>query len=608
MSTKPLLALYAAAPRRGVTLAALVATLMAGPALAQSDAMATVPATPARSPAPPVADPSATPSQSMVINLIHLLVKQGVITQQAADGLVKQAEDEAIQARVAASAPSSALNLPPPAPGVVRVPYVPQVVRNEIRDEIKQDVMAQAQAEGWANKNIIPSWINRIEWSGDLRFRDQFNFYSPNNIQPYIDFQSFNSKGPTDINSVTNPNGLPFLNTTTNRLDQLEILAHLGMKATISDLVSVTVRLATGQDDSPQFNGQLLGNDFGKKDIWVDQAYIALTPAKWATLDFGRMPDPFLRTDLVFDDYTNFEGASFSLNHEFGPKGLQLFGNGGAFPLDYVNNNFPTDAGVKEGDQTKWLFAGQVGATFQPSPSSWLVTGAVAYYAYQNIEGRLSAPCELFNGNTQCNTDWSAPSFMQKGNTLFLIRQIVPNPNSPLNYAQPQYVGLAYGYDLLDVNTVFEAPLFSDLRFQLKGDFVKNLAYDPHAVLSNPLTQPVNNYDACASNSSPDCLGPYHSGNNAWMIRATVGDLLPHTRGDWNVSAGYKYIEPDAVLDAFNNPNFHLGGTNAKGYFIFANYYFANNAWMTARWYSANQVFGPPLLIDVLQLELSTRF
>ena len=39
MSTKPLLALYAAAPRRGVTLAALVATLMAGPALAQNDAV-----------------------------------------------------------------------------------------------------------------------------------------------------------------------------------------------------------------------------------------------------------------------------------------------------------------------------------------------------------------------------------------------------------------------------------------------------------------------------------------------------------------------------------------------------------------------------------------
>jgi hypothetical protein len=610
MITNPLMALKSVAPRGGVCLATIVATLVAGPVLAQSDAMATAPAAPAA--APPSTDASATPSQSMVINLIHLLVKQGVITQTAADALIKQAEDEASQARMAAaSAPPAAPTLPPPAPGVVRVPYVPQVVRNQIRDEIKQDVMAQAQAEGWANKNVIPEWINRIEWSGDVRFRDQFLFYGKNNVQPYINFQAFNANGPTQVNSNVLPYAIPFLNTTTNRLDQMEILAHIGMKAKVSDAVSVTVRLATGADNSPQFTGQLFGSDFGKKDIWLDQAFIALTPVTWGAAYLGRMPDPFLRTDLVFDDYTNFEGAAISLNHDVGPRGLQFFGTGGAFPVDYSNSNFPTDAGVKEDLHTKWLYGAQVGASYQPGPSSWSVKGAVAYYAYENIKGQPSAPCALYaaSNNTQCSTDWSAPSFMQKGNTLFLIRQIIPDPSNPLNYAEPQLVGLSYGYDLLDVNTVFEMPLFSDTRFQLKGDFVRNLAYDPHTVLSNPLTQPVNNYGACPVTPAPsNCIGPYESGNNAWLIRATIGNILPHTRGDWNVSAGYKYIEPDAVLDAFNDPNFHYGGTNARGYFIFANYYFANNAWMTAKWYSANQVDGPPLAIDLLQLELNTRF
>jgi hypothetical protein len=608
MNTSPIFALEPIAPRRGVTLAALVATLMAGPVLAQSQPMATAPSSAAAM--TPASDPSVTPSQSMVVNLIHLLVKQGVITQTAADALMKQAQEEATQAQMAsASAPPSGAALPPPAAGVVRVPYVPQIVRNQIRDEIKQDVMAQAQAEGWASKNLIPDWINRITWSGDVRFRDQFLFYGRNNVQPYIDFQSFNSKGPTEVNSNINPNAIPFLNTTTNRTDQLEVLAHIGMQAKISDAVSVTVRLATGADNSPQFTGQLLGNDFGKKDIWLDQAYIALTPVTWGAAYFGRMPDPFLRTDLVFDDYTNFEGAALSLNHDFGPDGLQFFGTGGAFPVDYSSTSFPTDAGVKENLHTKWLYGAQVGASYQPNPSSWIVKGAVAYYSYQNIKGQLSEPCDLTQGNTECSTDWSKPSFMQKGNTLFLIRQIAPDPSNPLNYSQPQYVGLSYGYDLLDVNTVFEMPLFHDTRFQLKGDYVRNLAYDPHNVLANPLTQPVNNYGACPVTPAPsNCLGPYESGNNAWMIRATIGDLLPHTHGNWSISAGYKYIEPDAVLDAFNDPNFHYGGTNAKGYFIFANYYFANNAWLTAKWYSANEVDGPPLAIDLLQLELNTRF
>ena len=35
-------------------------------------------------------------------------------------------------------------------------------------------------------------------------------------------------------------------------------------------------------------------------------------------------------------------------------------------------------------------------------------------------------------------------------------------------------------------------------------------------------------------------------------------------RWDWNVSLAYKYVESDAVLDALNDPDFHLGGTNAR--------------------------------------------
>ena len=49
-------------------------------------------------------------------------------------------------------------------------------------------------------------------------------------------------------------------------------------------------------------------------------------------------------------------------------------------------------------------------------------------------------------------------------------------------------------------------------------------------------------------------------------------------------------------------------GLNAKGYYISASYFFANNTWVDGRWFSANEVYGPPLAIDVLQLELNTRF
>ncbi len=589
---------------------ALGAALIAGPVLAQSDAVTTAPATADAPTAMPVSAPAPAPppSESMVINLVRLLVKQGVITQDAADALRQQAEDEANQARAASGAPSLSTGaqpaMTPPPEGVIRVPYVPLTVRNQIRDDIKKDVLAQAKAEGWASPGDFPSWISRVEWFGDIRFRDQFNFYDNNNFAPYIDYATFNANGPIDINATTNPNGLPFLDTRNDRLNQLSIRARLGMRVKVFNGVAVTVRLATGSDNSPVSTTQILGGGFTKKNIWLDQAYITLTPVDWGTITFGRMPNTFMHTDLLFDDNLNLDGVMAAGAMPVGTQGLKVFGSAGAFPLDYVSGNFPTQAAIKTPDRTKWLFGGQVGAQFQPDELSWSVRGAVSYYTYHNIQGVLSAPCDLTQGLKFCSTDLTRPSFMQKGNTLFFIRDILPNPASPNNYAQPQFAGLSYGYDLINATGEFEMPLFGATRGLLQLDYVRNLAYDPARILANPATPPITNFDVNPDGSA----GAYHSGPNAFMVKATIGYPRPSTKGDWNFSAGYKYIEPDAVLDAFNDHDFFLGGTNAKGYFLSAAYYFANNTWIDGRWFSANQVFGAPLAIDVLQLELNTRF
>lgn len=53
----------------------------------------------------------ATPSENATVNLIRLLVQQGVLKQDQADALIRQAEAEAVQARQAAAQTA------PPAPG-----------------------------------------------------------------------------------------------------------------------------------------------------------------------------------------------------------------------------------------------------------------------------------------------------------------------------------------------------------------------------------------------------------------------------------------------------------------------------------------------------------
>jgi len=565
--------------------------------------------------APASATPAATaatasgakaPSEIMAVNLIRLLVKQGVITQAAADALMQEAEAETRQAQLASAAPGPS---GPPA-GVIRVPYVPEVVRNQIRDDIKKDVLAEAKTEGWANPHIIPSWLDRVQFFGDLRFQDQFNFYSKNNVSPYIDYATFNNNGPIDVNASTNPNGLPFLDTRTDRLDQLIIRGRFGASFQVTNGVAMTVRLATGADNGPDSTTQLLTNDLTKDNIWLDQAFITLKPTDWAVIDLGRAPNLFMHTDLVFSENLNIDGVQATVVRPIGDDGLKVFGALGVIPLGYVSSNFPNNEaptvvnGVTTGtpkapDSTKWLFAVQAGAKLQPDERSWSASGAVSFYDFDNVKGALSAPCDLSDGLKQCSSDSSRPAYMQKGNTLFLIRDILPDPASPLNYAQPQFAGLSYNYRVLDVTAEFDMPLFGDIRGQLIGDFARNLAYDPAVALANPLALPVTNFDTS---------GSYHSGPNGFMLKGTIGYLNPANRGDWFFTLGYKYIEPDAVLDAFNDYDFHLGGTNAKGYFVTAGYYFARNSWTDFRWFSANQVFGPPLAIDVLMLELNTRF
>ena len=62
------------------------------------------------------------------------------------------------------------------------------------------------------------------------------------------------------------------------------------------------------------------------------------------------------------------------------------------------------------------------------------------------------------------------------------------------------------------------------------------------------------------------------------------------------------------MLDAFNDPDFHLGGTNARGYVLGAAYAVARDTWVSARYLAPKEVYGPPVSIDVLQIETNARF
>ncbi len=567
---------------------------------------------------------STTPSTNATVNLIRLLIKSKVITQSAGDALLQQAEAEAAQARAAlaqampASPPvvTADAGLPPPAEGTIRVPYIPESLRARITEDIRKEVLQQADFEGWARPNQIPDWVKGVRLYGDIRFRSQSDFYSSNNATGLIDFQAFNEQSPIDINANTNPTGFPILNTRTDRTNRFRVRARIGLQANISDNVLAAFRLASGDDNSPISTNQLLGGGLAKKNIWLDQAYLKLTPLKYASVSFGRFPNPFVSTQLLFDDDLNFDGVTGTADaRSFIPANTTLAVTAGAFPLGFSSANFPTNSDSKSGDNSRWLFSGQVKGSVR-FDERYDLTLAAAYHSFKSVQGQLSQPCSLFNGNRQCSSDDLRPTFLRKGNTLFLTRNITPDPANPLNFAQPQLLGLAFKYDILDLNLIAKAPLTDTINVEVGGNYVRNLGFKRSDLCRNtPLGLPINNITPSAKgNTNPcsaaagDTVARFDGGNQGYTIYGLIGTKKPSKWGDWNVEVAYRYLESDAVLDSLSDSDFHLGGTNAKGYTVGATMGLFKNVTLGGRWLSANAISGPPLAIDVLQIDLQAAF
>ncbi|QBR31919.1 MULTISPECIES: putative porin [Pseudomonas] len=537
------------------------------------------------------------PSENATINLIRLLVEQGILKQDKADALIAQAQNEAAQAKQAAASTAVAAG-PVAAPGDVRVQYVPAAVRDQIRDQVKAEVMATAKQENWAAPNTFPDWASRISFDGDIRLRDESRYYSGSNSNEIVDFAKLNNNGPYDVNPNSSTSLPPLLNTREDRTNQFRLRARLGMKAVISPEWTAGIRIGTGSDNNPVSTTQNLGGGFAKKDIWLDQGYLNWKPTDELTLTGGRFANPFMSTDMLYSNDLNFDGVAAIFDHKLN-RDWGVFGTVGAFPVDYTNDTTTSNGFDKEESDNKWLYGAQLGAKWAINSNNRL-KGALAYYRFDDIQGQRSSPCEPWAGAPGCDTDGTRAAFMQKGNSVFLLRDITPNPANPTTTPQPQFVGLASEFNLLDLNLVWDADLPEDFKLRSQGNYIHNLGYDEGDMRKRAEGQIVNNL-----NSS----GEIESGANAWMVQFTLGNALDlKKQGDWNMFAGYKYIQPDALPDGFNDSSFHLGGTNAKGYFLGGNYGLAKNVYATGRWLSTEAVYGAPFDIDVLQLEINTRF
>ncbi|HKJ09756.1 MAG TPA: putative porin [Gammaproteobacteria bacterium] len=502
-----------------------------------------------------------------VINLLNALVEQGVLTRQKAQLLVKRAEADAKrQAKSPAASGESNKN-------VVRVPYVPQFVKDQmreelraqLREEVKDDLVTEAKQDGWLVPASLPAWAKRFKFGGDIRLRAEADrFGSGNPPYKYFDFLAINKAGGSG--KLDNP----YLNTTVNRTRLRERL-RFGFSAKVTNEVKVAARLSSGNLRDPVSTNQTLGNYFNRYQVVLDRAYLqyafkGASGDAWLTLWGGRMPNPFYSTDLVWDKDLGFEGlaAKYKYNINHVPFDRQsLFLTVGAFPLQEIALSA----------HDKWLVGGQVGADLRFFDDSRLRLG-LAYYDFRNITGQRN----VLNSTL---LDYTAPQYMQKGNTLFDIRND-GDQNTGL-------WALAAKYREINLTASYDFARFNPTHIVLTADYVKNVGFSEEGI-----------FRRTGEHVQPRTTG--------YQIALKVG--MPQVRlwTDWQVYAAYKYLERDAVLDAFTDSDFHLGGTDAKGWLVGGKYAIDDNVWLGARWLSTDAIDGPPLAIDILQLDMNARF
>ncbi len=411
---------------------------------------------------------------------------------------------------------------------------VVETVRKEMGEEVPKAI----------EKAAAPEWTKRITLRGDIRLRYEKDLFDKNNA----DF--LKPEKPTEL-----------MNTKIDQ-DRLKYRLRFGAQIQVNEQLDAVILLSSGNINTPISTNTLLGDYLNKDNVVIDLAYLAWHRDIF-TLSAGRIPNPwFSPTTLVWDDDLNFEGIALDVRKRIWRSWTPFF-IAGAFPLDSYEFS----------KRDKWMVGMQAGIDRAEDKGLSFGVGA-AYYHFSNITGRLNDP--LRPGET----DWTAPQYQQKGNTLFNI-SATPGDIKTALAAEFREVALSASLDV---------GFWDPYHIVIFGDYVKNIGFDRADVAErtgNP-EQPE------------DTIG--------YQMGLSVGHAKVDRWGAWRAYLQYRYIEADAVVDAFTDSDFHLGGTNAKGWIIGSEIGLLKNCWLSLRWLTADEIGGPPLAIDVFFLDLNARF
>jgi hypothetical protein len=532
--------------------------------------------------------------KALTESLINTLVDSGLLSRDKAQALLQQAQETAERkaATTAPAAPAVTAEASKEAskdgeakkPPVIRIPYLTETAKAELREQLKKDVLAQAKEERWGEPGALPGWLHRITVEGDLRVRFQHDGFAHNNTAPDDTSYGYIYQSTADLAWA------PDLINTQNSRDRTTLRGRVGVHADLGKGFDSMLRLSTGSGSSPVGASQTQGNYANKYSAYFDQAFIRYNDKGELVATAGRFSSPFYGTDMLWPDDLNLDGGAVSMRMAL-DAGQSMFFTAGAFPLQEL------EASSKD----KWLYGAQAGFSL-PLASDIQFRGGLGLYDFQGVGG--VADTQVTPNSTTASINGYAlteyPSGVRlKGNTLMRI-------NRPLGVNDGSTAskwGLASRFKPLNLTAEVNFLQFYPVVVRISGDYVRNLGFD--------LADVRNRSGIADLQLSKQTKG--------YQIKTTVGHDRVEKHGQWQGFLTFRRLERDAWLDAFTDTTWNLGGTNYQGWSLGGQYGVGPRTTLGARYttthnLSDKMVYSPTLSnnatlkIDVFQVEANVRF
>ncbi len=273
--------------------------------------------------------------------------------------------------------------------------------------------------------------------------------------------------------------------------NRLRFRARLALDGAINKNFDWGLKLASGSFTDPVSSNQSLTDFYDRKPFALERAFIrydSKTDRVGVQLVAGKFGPTFRRTQLVWDDDLNFEGASEAIyfKTDSSLEQIKLV----AFQLPFKEVSGGKDGMLYGGQlQTDWKMSSTVSANVNVAYYDWVRASQVLQ--------ALGAPETQVNGGISLSTT-----------------------NRVIRDANGNVTGLLANFNLFDV--------LADLTWQVSSRFPVTFTFDYVRNLSSRIDDEQNGYWA------------------GFQVRRT------RERGDWTAGYTFARIEQDAILAPFN--------------------------------------------------------